>query len=235
MFKSIFTKFLTTFTLIIIVSVVLSTSVVTTIVNMYDANKKKHTLVNVTNEAAQFFVHDYENGDSLTFDEYIEENRKRISNVLEFVSVNLEDIVVFISDGDGSIKLVGGSDFASQFTDENGLVTEEGLSLPGELVDSIKKGEIVERNDTLNGFFGEKHRAYILPIQTEAGITVGAVMACTMNNDMDALIEAMIKSIVMSAVADACRSGSRIFYYGKNGVTASRNEQSRKRICRRSL
>ena len=200
MFKSIFAKYLTTFMLIIIISVVLSTSVITTIVNMYDGNTKKRTLTNVTNEAAQFFVHDYENDESLTFEEYIDANRTRLSNVLEFVSVNLEDIVVFISDGNGLIRFVGGSEFSSEFNDESGLMPREEYALSEGIVKSIEKGEIIDRNDNLDGFFTEKHRVYILPIRTESEKTVGAVMTCTMNNDMDTLLEAMIKTIIMSSL-----------------------------------
>ena len=199
MFKSIFVKYLTTFMLIIIVSIIISTSVITTLLNMYDGNNKNRILQNVTEGTVDIIVRSYAAVDC-DFGEYISEHSDRIVTFLGATAANLDDIVVFITDSDGNILLVGGSDYSSAYADENGNVVSGTLVLPESLNSRLAAGETVKRNDTLDGFFSEKQRTYTTPIRTADGKTVGYVMTSTMRNDMDTLLEAMIKTIVMSTL-----------------------------------
>lgn len=186
--------------LIIIVSIIISTTVITTLVNMYDGNNKNRVLQNVTQGTVNIIVRDYGLKQAYTFEEYLDGNADRVVTILGAMSANLDDIVVFVSDGQGKIRLTGGSAYSSQFADDTGIVTDNNLILPDSIVSSLDNGETVRRNDNLDGFFAEKHRIYIIPIRTDKGETVGSVMTCTMRNDMDDLLEAMIKMIVMSTL-----------------------------------
>ena len=59
MFKSIFVKYITAFMLINIVSIFLSTSIITSLVNVYDDNNKTRTLANITYNTSEFIVNDW--------------------------------------------------------------------------------------------------------------------------------------------------------------------------------
>lgn len=200
MFKSIFVKYLTTFMLIIIVSIIISTSVITTLVNLYDGNNKNRILENVTDGTVNIIVRDYAVNNTNTFEEYLNKNGERLVTLLDAMAVNLDDIVVFVCDGEGRVRLAGGSDYSDDYAQKNGIVTSEIYVLPEKINSVLKNGETFQKNDDLDGFFDEKHRVYIIPVRTVDGKTVGSVMTSTMRNDMDDFLEAMIKTIVMSTL-----------------------------------
>lgn len=200
MFKSVFSKTLAAIMLIIIVSIVLSTSVITSLVNLYDGNMEKRTLTTITTRVADFLIDEYERSTSETFAEYLDENTVRLSVFLDYAGMNVDDIVVFVNDDSGTVKIVGGSDYSADFTIGNGYTPARDLMLSENIVGSLTEKDYIERDDFLDGFFGDKHHTFILPLRTEDGALVGSVMTCTMRNDMDALLESMIKTIVMSSL-----------------------------------
>ena len=200
MFKSIFAKYLTTFMLILIVSIIISTSIITSLVNTYDGNNKNRVLENVTEGVVNIVVREYSGSDSDSFKRYVNEYSERIVTLLDAMASNLDDIVVFITDENGKVELVGGSEYSETYADSDGHSLSVELAIPGDVFAFVLGGETVKRNDDLDGFFGEKHRTYITPILTDEGKTVGAVMASTMRNDMDELLERMIKTIVISTL-----------------------------------
>ncbi len=187
--------------LINILSIFLSTSVITTLVNTYDENNKSRTLANIAYSVTTFIIDDYTKSGDVSFNEYLNNSVYPIKPMLDALEGNVENLVIFVSDGEGNVKLVGGSLHADTFAGEDGIVSEEEeLTYPQSITNALQNTSGISRNDTLDGFFAEKHYSYIQPITTKSGNIVGSVMACTMNSDMDELLEAMIKTIIMSTL-----------------------------------
>lgn len=200
MFKSVFVKYISAFMLISILNIFLSTSVITTLINTYDENNKSRTLSRIAYSATTFIIDDYTKSGEMSFNDYLNQSVYPINPMLNAFEGIVENLVILVSDGDGNIKLAGGSALSEQFGGSNGLIPEgEQMKYPESVMAELSGSNgISRRNDTLDGFFSEKHILYIQPITAKGGNVVGSVMACSMNSDMDDLLEAMIKTIIMS-------------------------------------
>lgn len=187
--------------LINILSIFLSTSIITTLVTIYDENNKSRALTNVAYETTKFMIEDYTQSGEVSFDDYLNHSVYDILPILDAMSTNAEEIVIFVSDGDGNIKIAGGSDNAADFVGEDGLVAPgEELAYPLSVISQLQSSEEVTRKDTLDGFFTQDTPYYIQPLATSEGKVVGSVMTCTMHSDIDDLLEAMIKTMIMSTL-----------------------------------
>ncbi len=201
MFKSIFVKYISAFMLIIILSILLSATIITTLVNVYDENNKTRTLASVTYNASDYIVKNYTESGGISFNDYLNTSVYLLQPVLDAMVASMDSVVLFVSDGGGVVKLVGGGEQAKTYAGEDGVLSEaEQFSYPAELTAQIANAEHISRYDTLDGFFKVKHRIYVQPISTIDGRVVGSVMATTANADMDELLEAMIKTMILSSL-----------------------------------
>jgi len=201
MFKSVFIKYISAFMLINILSILLSTTIITTLANSYDENLKTRTISNVAYSITDFVIDDYNQSGQYSFNDYLNQSLNDIKPILDVMSINLENMVVFISDGAGDIKLVGGSSLSQKYAGEDGVLSDsEHLAYPPEVASQLQNGATITRTDTLDGFFSEKHIVYILPITSLDGKVVGSVMTSTLASGMDELLNATIKTIIMSSL-----------------------------------
>ncbi len=187
--------------LINILSIFLSTSVITTLVNTYDENNKSRALANIAYSVTTFIIDDYTASGENSFNDYLNKSVYPIKPMLDSLDGNVENLVIFIADGEGNVKLIGGAPHSDSFAGDDGIVSVgEELAYPDSVTAALQDSSGISRNDTLDGFFEEKHFSYIQPLRTKNGAVVGSVMTCTMNSDMDELLEAMVKTIIMSTL-----------------------------------
>ena len=116
MFKSVFIKYISAFMLINILSIVLSTTIITTLVNSYDENTRMRTVSNVAYSITNYVIDDYNESGQASFGAYLDESLSDILPVLNMMSINVDSIVVLISDGDGHIRLAAGSELSKQLS-----------------------------------------------------------------------------------------------------------------------
>ena len=199
MFKSVFVKYISAFMLINILSIFLSTSIITTLVNTFDENSKNRNLAKVNYAVASYMIGDYTESGENSFSTYLDDSVYRIIPVLDTIARSEDDLLIFVADGEGNVCLVRGTEYAAEFAGDDGIVGEnEVLKIPASVVNELKQTGNVSRYDTLENFFGERHMTYLQPIVSGDGKTVGMVMTCSMSTAMDELLEAMIRTIVMS-------------------------------------
>lgn len=168
MFKSVFVKYISTFMLINIISIFFSTSIITTLVGVYDEQDKTRTLTNVTYAATDYMINDYTKSGEISFNDYLNNSVYDIMPVLKAMANDSDIIIIFIADGDGVVKLVGGARNDKYFGDEDGIVsTDKSYVYPASVVSELEEKRAVSRNDDLDGFFSEKHRSYIQAITTK--------------------------------------------------------------------
>lgn len=199
MFKSVFVKYISAFMLINIISIFLSTSIITTLVNTFDENNKTRNLAKVNYAAASYMIGDYTESGEISFGAYLDESVYKIIPVLDTIALSEDDLLIFVADGDGNVRLVRGTEYAAGFAGDDGIVNgNEVVRLPAGVVSELKNADKVSRYDDLDGFFDDRYLSYLQPIVASEGKTVGMVMTCTMSTDMDVLLEAMIRTIVVS-------------------------------------
>lgn len=201
MFKSVFIKYISAFMLINILSILLSTTIITTLANNYDENIKIRTVSKAAYSITDFIIEDYNQSGQINFNDYLNESLGDIKPILDIMAINQENMLVFVSDGVGDIKLAGGADRNRQYAGTDGVFSEDAeISYPSEVVAKLQEGGTITRTDTLDGFFQENHIVYILPITALDGRVVGSVMTSTAASGMDELLNAMIKTIIMSSL-----------------------------------
>ena len=187
--------------MIYILSIFLSTSIITTLVNTYDANNKDRSLENIAYTVSSIMIEGYNTSGAKSFAEYLGGAVYEIIPVLNAMSANMDNLVIFVSDGEGNVKLAGGSADAIFYAGDDRILGEgEELSYSAEIVEQLCSSGEVKRNDTLDGFFPDKHRVFIQPILSSSEKMVGSVMASTTSTDMDNLLASMIKTIIMSTL-----------------------------------
>jgi len=187
--------------MIYILSIFLSTSIITTLVNSYDADNKKRSLENITYTVSSFMIDSYKISGAITFDEYLDDSVYDIIPVLNAMSANMDNLVIFVADGEGCIKLAGGSPEAIYYAGDDRILDEgEELYFSNEIVSKLRFSEKISRNDTLDGLFPEKHRVFIQPIISGSGNMVASVMASTTSTDMDNLLKSTTQTIIMSTL-----------------------------------
>lgn len=187
--------------LINFLSIVMAAIIITSLVNTYDENTKKRTLSNVSYSITDFVIEDYNSSGESNFAGYLNESLNDIKPILDVMAINFDNIIVFISDSQGNIKLTGGAENSRYFSDGSGIVPkDEKLCYPDTIVAEMQNGEIIIRNDTLDGFFDNNHITYLRPITSKSGDVLGSVLTCTLTSTKDALLDAMIKTIIMSSL-----------------------------------
>ncbi|MBQ2726719.1 MAG: HAMP domain-containing histidine kinase [Clostridia bacterium] len=199
MLKSVFVKYISAFMLINILSIFLSTSIITTLVNTFDENNKTRNLAKVNYAVASYMIDDYTDSGENSFSAYLDDSVYKIIPVLDTIALSEDDLLIFVADGNGNVRLVRGQEHAGAFAGDDGIISgTEQLTLPQSVVAEMKKADSLSRHDDLDGFFTDSHMTYMQPIVASEGKTVGMVMTCSMSTDMDELLEAMIRTIVMS-------------------------------------
>ena len=185
--------------LINILSIFLSTSIITTLVNTFDENNKTRNLAKVNYAVASYMIDDYTDSGENSFSAYLDDSVYKIIPVLDTIALSEDDLLIFVADGNGNVRLVRGQEHAGAFAGDDGIISgTEQLTLPQSVVAEMKKADSLSRHDDLDGFFTDSHMTYMQPIVASEGKTVGMVMTCSMSTDMDELLEAMIRTIVMS-------------------------------------
>ncbi len=201
MFKSVFVKYISAFMLINILSIFLSTSIITTLVNIYDESNKSRMLENIAFSSVEYIVEDYAKSGEITFSSYLNNSAFMILPYMSALSTNSPGLVIFVSDVSGNVKLVGGSEESETYAGGDGVIQKgEELRYPDSVWRDLQNTNHIMRQDTLGGFFEEEHQTYFQKITTKEGRVVGAVMACTMDSEMDELLETMVKTIIMSTL-----------------------------------
>ena len=194
MFKSVFVKYISAFMLINTVSILLSTTIITTLVNIYDENNKNRTLGNIAYNVTDFIVKDYHKSGEISFSDYLNNSVVQLEPVLNAMVASVDDVLLFVTDGEGCVKMAGGSRMPREY------LTDGTLRYPDGILEQLSDTQKINLTGTMDGFFEKKHRIFIRPIAATNGKLVGTVMAATSNADMDELLEAMIRTMVTSAL-----------------------------------
>ncbi len=202
MFKSVFLKFFSTFMLINITCMFILTTIIASIVNAYDTSSKMDTLQSSADYVIDYVTEEIKENDFTTLGDYVGAHHDTVKQMLDLMSVNVNDFIMFISDENGRIILAGGADTSNKFGGEDGLLTadEVSYSLPAEYMDFLRRGEYVEEKSNVNGLFDGNYFVFSAPIFDENGVFEGAVVSCTGVQGVSNLLGGMVKTISVSTL-----------------------------------
>ena len=190
MFKSVFTKYITAFMLIIIVSFAMLVSIIVSIVNGYSANAKEDLVFKASHSATQYFEAELQkSGFIMNFDTYVNDNKEDFEAMLDALSSYADDVVLIVANNDGNI-LVASGDESSDYLKK---------SITKSMMDEINDGDEITRESDLD-IFDEPHLICATPVMQSDDSVVGTVFACASTVTLTELLEVMIKTIVMASL-----------------------------------
>ncbi|MBQ8275621.1 MAG: HAMP domain-containing histidine kinase [Clostridia bacterium] len=190
MFKSVFTKYITAFMLIIIVSFAMMITIIASVVNTYSGQLKDDMISRASQSAVEYLesqLNAYELVDLPSLSMIYGE---RIHPMLDVVAGSAEDIFLLVTDNSGKIIMTGGT----------GSGAYTGRSIPKPVMDEINNGVEVRQQDTLDGLFDAPYLVHASPIFLDDFTVVGTVFVCSSSTTLNPLIEVMVKTVIMASL-----------------------------------
>ena len=190
MFKSVFSKYVTAFMTIIIVSFVVVVIITLSVVGRYSTEAKKDDMKNCVHAAKSYVSSMMHSSHIDDIGELAELERDNITETFEWMVLNVEGASAILLDETDSLVLRAGSDAVD-------LPQEEGLD------DSVKEAMLADGEyATQNGGSGMLKNARLIemiPLYNQDGEYAGAVAVCSSSTIPDGLAGAVFR-IIMSSV-----------------------------------
>ena len=190
MFKSVFTKYITAFMLIITLSFLLLAVLLCQMVNGYSVDAKADLVERTADIATNYITNDYKEEDNYDFSQYVYFSRGRLEPFISGIAGLNDDIIIFITDASGAILL----------TDTN--VSQDYLSrnVPQDIISKISSDGEQTFSGDLGGVFSSKHLVHVVPFYDSSDGFVGSIFVCSPSKGIDQLIETMVKTVIMSCL-----------------------------------
>jgi len=190
MFKSIFTKYLSAFALIICISFLMLSSIIATIVNGYAADVRVQDIswaLQVSKSSMKLL---YENCDEEAFLEAIKQEKNVVTMVLDaYHNTGGTSLEVFITDVGGKV--------VSTCSNMRGLL---GKVVSEEEREKIYASDIKSDTTNLGGVLEEKYYVGGVPIKNHNGEMLGSIFICSSPGSAASLINVMTRTIIMSSL-----------------------------------
>ncbi len=190
MFKSVFTKYITAFTLIIAVCFLILTAILCTMVGGWSSDIKSDMVEKSANIVAESTEKTFLTSNQTDFNQFVYFNRVQFTQLLTALSDYSDDIHIFILDSYG----------APLAHDEGVTLGYINANVPENVMAEIGRIGAQRIVGRLGGVFAEDHISFICPIYDNKGELAGGVLACSASTQISALIETMVKTIVLSCL-----------------------------------
>lgn len=191
MFKSVFSKYLWTFLLIILVSYLIIISIITSIIGNYSKDLKLEIMETAARSSAVYLENKLDNTGARDIEELIRVYRDDMVDLMIVSSTSNNDLTILLSDPDGRILVAVGEDVSE--------ITENTRINPG-LIDMTNSGTSTFRIGKDEGVFSSPHLAYGTSIVGEDGENYGNVFVCSSSMIMTDLIQRISKAIVLAVL-----------------------------------
>lgn len=190
MFKSVFTKYIIAFILLIFFSfLILSVALIQTSSD-YSTGVKADTVEHTADVVSKTVSDMYLNADDEDFNRYVYSDLTSITKLLSVLADYNKDLNIFIVDNNGVV-------LACNDSVEQGYIKG---NIPREILDKLSSDGAQNYDGTLEGVFSKKNLMRITPIFDEHGSLVGATVSCSESHRIDALIESMGKAAILSCL-----------------------------------
>lgn len=199
MFKSIFTKIIVVFSLILLMSFLVLTSILTSLVNTYNVDVKMNAMADAAYSVSVYLHQDYSSSGLTNFDDYLYTRGSSIMPAIDLLSINVDELVLWIVDSEGQIVFSGGSGLEA--VEDHAVKAENGrYILPESTYAQLDRDGYVSEQGRMDGFFRTDHCTCGIAIESTEGELLGAVIASTVTEGMSELLEAMNKTVLMSTL-----------------------------------
>ena len=189
MFKSVFTKYVTAFMIMIGISFSLLAIILSQMVSGYAQDSKSRVIERTSETLTDFITSQYREAGG-DFNQFIYFDRDSVEPFISALANFNEDISVILTDANGSVLLTADSD-------SSGFV---GSNVSADVMSEVSFGGETTFSGDLGGVFSSKQMIHVSPITDGDGTFTGAVFVCTPSKATDQLIVSMIKTIIMASL-----------------------------------
>ncbi len=184
MFRSIFTKYVTAFIAITVVSFTVLSVIVGMMMTSFYTETNKKTL-----EAVSKTAHDYLeqrlNAEGVTLNNFIQRHGDELKTYIASVTRYHNDVAVFVCDGGGNIKAFDSRRLPADFGSK---------SIPIRMILKLID-EPYDSHSDLGGILPSKRAVRGIPLKVD-DLTVGAVFVCSTDESVNELIRSAVKAII---------------------------------------
>ncbi len=188
MFKSIFTKFITAFTLIILISFLMLALIISSMMVNYYTDTSADQLRNAADSARAMLERRLSDSEADTLNSYVTAHSGEVEAFFSAFSRYTNEIAFFVTDAEGNILASVGlpdSAFQSDRVPKSSLSAEEGDSFYG--------------SSDLGGALSTRRNVCGTALSV-GGKVLGTVYACTASQSADVLMRTTVKAIIMTCL-----------------------------------
>ncbi len=188
MFKSVFSKYISAFMAIMMLSFIVIAIVTSTVIGRYSSEKKQN-IMKTTAESSKAYIDLLLEGNDADAKEKIKANSEQIKEILGRMSQSSDDMTLLICDFTGDVWLRAGNCEAQISPSKN---------LPSEAFDLLLADKEYSDFGNLGGMFENMRAVYALPLESTDG--EAAVFVCSDTVMMRELWEVIIRMIMGSVL-----------------------------------
>lgn len=193
MYRSVFTKYLLAFAMIIFISFILLAVIIGSLVSGYAIDNIRSDVNRTVTSACDILSYSYSHhGNGRSFEGYIRGESEGVSWLLTGLLTNTEHNTLFITDCTGTILVTAQS---SQME----LPPNENMRVPETLIASLTPNEVYECDGTF-GVFPVRNIVGGLPIETPEGTMIGAAFACISSESERQLVQEATRTVIMACL-----------------------------------
>ena len=191
MFKSVFSKYVTAFMVIIVVSFIVVSSVTLSVVGKQSAETKLEYMDNCSQATRSYVLSMMHGAQCDDLEELVLLEKDNIIQTFDWMALNVDGSAVFLLDASDKILLRAG--------DENFKVVD-GEPLPNDVKSELLKGDRYSHMGSGYGMLRNSKMAEILPIFNSRGEYIGAVAVCSSSLLPTGIFSAVVKIITGSVL-----------------------------------
>ncbi|MGN1207791.1 MAG: ATP-binding protein [Eubacteriales bacterium] len=193
MYRSVFTKYMLAFAMIIFISFVLLAVIIGSLFSGYAIDNIRSNVNRTVTSACDIVRYSYrEHAGGRNFEAYIREESDSVTRQLTGLLANTEHNSVLVTDSTGQILVMAQSNAKD-------LPPKDKMRVPETVIAQLTQDTIYEGDGTF-GVFPVRHIVGGLPIVTTEGTMIGAVFACMSAENETQLVQEATRTVIMACL-----------------------------------
>ena len=189
MYRSLFSKYLTAFLLIIVVAFSILVAVIGSMMSDYTDEVNGEVLSRVAERSKEYFEIEYYESGKSNFNQYVYYESNIIRRMMSTMSVFSDNSFIFVTDNEGIVL----------FSNCDDIEIEDTVNI--EKISEIKEnGSIRYRSNNLDGLLPSECLICTSAINDSSENFVGAVFVCMNSSVLDSFENTMIKTLIMECL-----------------------------------
>lgn len=198
MFKSVFTKYITAFMLIIAGSFLALTLILCYIVDSYSSDVKDDMIERTAAVVSDTLDATFDGDDAEDFNRFVLRDMDSVVYILSTLSVYAEDVNIIVADAGGNI--VADSDGLCFAILDGGAYKYADKKIPEDVMTGTQNGGTYRTVGDIGGIFDTAQLAHLHAVRNGDGELVGVVMAASESRQVMYIAETLVKTVILSCL-----------------------------------